>query len=101
MTTTSPATPTRGGEAALGLVCTGILALTYLTFTGLAAFAPALLAAPLKVGPGLGLTWAFAAGLGVIGLGFVLTVAYALIANRRERAAEQLGLAIGAEGAAR
>ncbi|MDQ0507461.1 DUF485 domain-containing protein [Xanthobacter agilis] len=92
--------PRSGDEgAALGLLSTAVLAVVYLAFTSLGAFAPELLAAPVR--PGGAITWAFALGLGVIGLGFVLTVAYALAANRREKAAEGGAAVIAAEGVAR
>ncbi|MFG1401620.1 DUF485 domain-containing protein [Xanthobacter sediminis] len=89
----------RDDGAGLGLGATAILALAYLAFTALAAFAPALLAAPVT--PGGAITWAFVAGLGVIALGFALTVGYAVAANRRERALFEARDARPAEGVAR
>lgn len=94
-----PPHPSSGGSARLGLAATAILAGVYLTFTALGAFAPELLATPVRSGGVF--TWAFALGLGVIGLGFVLTVIYAVIANRRESAAVAARAMVPAEGAAR
>lgn len=88
-----------GGSAVLGLLATAILAGFYLAFTALGAFAPAVLAMPVRAGGTF--TWAFALGLGVIGLGFVLTVIYAVAANRREDAAFARRARLSAEGAAR
>ncbi|MFG1416168.1 DUF485 domain-containing protein [Xanthobacter sp. V0B-10] len=98
---TSPTKPqAREDGAGLGLGATAILALAYLAFTALAAFAPALLAAPVT--PGGAITWAFAGGLGVIALGFALTVGYAVAANRREAPLfETRDAGAAAEGAAR
>lgn len=94
--TISPRLPDAQG-AALGLLSTAALAVAYLAFTALGAFAPALLAAPIQAGGAV--TWAFASGLGVIALGFVLTVAYAVAANQQE--ASLAGRArLAAEGAA-
>ncbi|WP_238122537.1 MULTISPECIES: DUF485 domain-containing protein [unclassified Xanthobacter] len=94
-----PPHPSSGGSGRLGLAATAILAGVYLTFTALGAFAPQLLAAPIQ--PGGIFTWAFALGLGVIGLGFVLTVIYAVIANRRESVALAARALVPAEGGAR
>lgn len=100
MTSQTPHSPSGDEGAALGICATLILAACYLAFTALGAFAPALLALP--VAPGGTVTWAFALGLGVIGLGFALTVIYAVAANRREAAAEAGPVAIlPAEGVAR
>lgn len=87
------------GSATLGFVATAILAGFYLAFTAVGAFAPAALAMPVR--PGGTFTWAFALGLGVIALGFVLTVIYAVAANRREDAAFARRVRLSAEGAAR
>lgn len=96
---TRPHRPAGDEGAALGLTATAILACCYLAFTALGAFAPALLALPVT--PGGAITWAFALGLGVIGLGFVLTVVYAVAANRRENAATARPAILPAEGVAR
>ncbi|MFG1294625.1 DUF485 domain-containing protein [Xanthobacter variabilis] len=96
---TTPQHASPGGSAALGLSATAILSGFYLAFTALCAFAPELLAAPVL--PGGSFNWAFALGLGVIGLGFVLTVGYAVAANRRENAAFARRSLLSAEGAAR
>lgn len=99
MTFQTPSSRHPGAQgAALGLASTAILALAYLAFTALGAFAPALLAAPVR--PGGAVTWAFASGLGVIALGFALTVAYAAVANRRESLSDGRAT-LAAEGAAR
>ncbi|WP_375464830.1 DUF485 domain-containing protein [uncultured Methylobacterium sp.] len=66
----------------LGAGLTAILVLAYFGFIGLGAFAPALLAQPVHAGGTV--TWAFAYGLGVIGLGVGLTGLYVLAANRAE-----------------
>ena len=63
----------------LGVVLTVILSVAYFGFVGLSAFAPALLAEPIASGGVV--TWSFAYGLGVIGLGIVLTGLYVLVAN--------------------
>lgn len=87
--------------AGLGLACTAALAGLYLTFTALGAFAPHLLAEP--VGADSPFNLAMALGLVVIVAGFALTALYAVLANRRERAAERrpATASLGAEGLAR
>ena len=66
----------------LGVALTAVLVAAYFGFVGLSAFAPAVLAKPIAAG-GI-VTWAFAYGLGVIGLGVVLTGLYVLAANRAD-----------------
>lgn len=66
----------------LGVALTAVLVAAYFGFVGLSAFAPAILAKPIATGGVV--TWAFAYGLGVIGLGVVLTGLYVAIANRAE-----------------
>lgn len=75
------------GRFTLGAACTLALASAYLLFILCAALAPDLLAQPLR--PGGATTWAFAAGLTVIGLSFILTCLYAVLCNRRDRAATE------------
>ena len=77
-----PASPTESVRLGIGL--TGILVAAYFGFIGLSAFAPARLAAPVVAGGTV--TWAFAYGLAVIGLGVGLTGLYVLLANRSESA---------------
>ncbi|MCJ2017788.1 DUF485 domain-containing protein [Methylobacterium sp. E-065] len=66
----------------LGLFLMGLLAVAFFGFIGLCAFAPAWSAAPLV--PGGSVNAAFVLGLGVIGLGVVLTGLYVVVANRAE-----------------
>jgi len=66
----------------LGLLLLGLLAAAFFGFIGLCAFAPAWSAAPLA--PGGSVNAAFILGLGVIGLGVVLTGLYVVVANRAE-----------------
>ena len=84
--TTRSLSPARGTTATesvrIGASLTAILVAAYFGFIGLSAFAPALLARPVFAGGTV--TWAFACGLGVIGLGVGLTGLYVLVANRAE-----------------
>lgn len=73
----------------LGIICTAILGLTYLSFSLCAAFAADLLATPIQ--PDSPITWAFIAGLGIIVLGFVLTCTYAWISNQLDQEVEKAG----------
>ncbi|MFG1281125.1 DUF485 domain-containing protein [Xanthobacter autotrophicus] len=90
--------PAEATGAGPGFLATAILASAYLGFTALMAFAPGVLTAPIHAGGTL--TMAFALGLGVILLGFALTVAYAVIGNRREMQADADSAILAAEGAA-
>lgn len=73
------------GRFGLGAVCTLILAMAYAMFILAAAFAPELLARPIRQDGAT--TWAFAAGLAVMALSFALTCLYAAACNRRDRVA--------------
>lgn len=66
----------------LGLILLGLPAAAFFGFIGLCSFAPAWSAAPIA--PGGSVNVAFVLGLGVIGLGVVLTGLYVLVANRAE-----------------
>ena len=70
------------GSPRLGLALTVILVIAYFGFIVLGAFAPAVLAQPLRQGGTV--TVAFAYGLAVIALGVVLTGIYVLLANRMD-----------------
>lgn len=63
----------------LGILCTAILGLSYMGFILMGAFAPGVMAQPVMSGGTM--TVAMGIGFGVIGLGFVLTCIYAVIAN--------------------
>ncbi len=79
----SPPRPDSATESVrLGIGLTVILVGAYFGFIGLSAFAPARLATPVLAGGTV--TWAFAYGLAVIGLGVGLTGLYVLLANRSE-----------------
>lgn len=82
----APAPPSRE-PVRLGLALMALLAAAYFGFIGLAAFSPATLARPVVAG-GI-VNWAFAYGLGVIGLGVLLTGIYVLAANRAETPAAE------------
>jgi uncharacterized membrane protein (DUF485 family) len=66
-----------------GWVCASILTTSYVGYLLMAAFAPAVLHRPVL--PGGLMTWAFAAGFAIIGLGIFLTAFYALTANIRDK----------------
>lgn len=68
----------------LGVLCTAALGLSYMGFILLGAFAPGVMAQPVISGGTM--TVAMGLGFGVIGLGFVLTCIYAVIANAADTA---------------
>ena len=76
-----PVTKSSAGNTS-GFSFTAVLGTAYAGFVLLSAFAPDMLARP--VSPGGSLTWAFAYGFSVIGLGVVLTCVYVVRANQAE-----------------
>lgn len=65
--------------AAAGMICTAILAVTYLCFVLLGAFATGWMAQTVFEGGTVTISLAF--GFGIMALGLVLTAIYALLAN--------------------
>ena len=70
----------------LGVLCTAALALAYMAFILLGAFAPGLMAQPVKAGGTM--TVAMVLGFGIIALGFVLTCVYAISANAADASSD-------------
>ncbi|ACA18276.1 protein of unknown function DUF485 [Methylobacterium sp. 4-46] len=65
----------------LGLGLAAAMAGAYFTYILTIAFRPALLGLP--VAEGSAISWGIVAGVGLLGLGFLLTAIYVLVANTR------------------
>lgn len=68
-------------RSCLGYSLAALLSAAYFSYILTVAFSPATLGTPIWVGAVM--TWGVAVGVGLLALGFVLTVAYVLVANTR------------------
>jgi uncharacterized membrane protein (DUF485 family) len=67
----------------LGLSLAVVMATAYFAYILTVAFRPDLLGTPIEDKDGAVLTWGLAVGVALLGLGFVLTLIYVLVANTR------------------
>lgn len=77
-----------GGQvgAQVGMICTAVLAVAYLCFILLGVFASDWMGQPVMTGGTVPISFAF--GFAIMGLGFILTCLYAVIANAADKPAQ-------------